>query len=96
MWCSQKQDTIALSSCEEEFMTTTIVPSQVIRLQNLLGEIMNKTQEMVVLRVDNKSAIELTKKLVCHRRSKHINTRCHFIRNYVENELVEVECIPGC
>ena len=52
---------------------------------------MNKAQEKVVLKVDNKSAIELTKNLVFHGRSKHIHTRFHFIRNCVENEQVEVE-----
>ena len=49
----------------------------------------------MVLRVDNKSAIELTKNPVFHGRSKHIHTRFHFIRNCVEREQVEVEYIPG-
>ena len=56
---------------------------------------MNQAQEKVVLRVDNKSAIELTKNFVFHGRSKHIHTRFHFIHNCVENEQVEVEYIPG-
>lgn len=56
---------------------------------------MNKAQEKVVLRVDNKSPIELIKNHVFHRRSKHINTRFHFIRNCVENEQVGVEYILG-
>jgi len=94
-WCSQKQDTVALSSCEAEFMAATAAACQAIWLQDLLGEIMNKAQEKVVLRVDNKSAIELTKNPVFHGRSKHIHTRFHFIRNCVENEQVEVEYIPG-
>ncbi|KAI3506207.1 hypothetical protein L1887_28563 [Cichorium endivia] len=94
-WCSQKQDTVALSSCEAEFMAATAAACQAIWLQDLLGEIMNKAQEKVVLRIDNKSAIELTKNPVFHGRSKHIHTRFHFIRNCVENEQVEVEYIPG-
>ena len=60
-WCSQKQDTVALSSCEAEFMAATAAACQAIWLQDLLGEIMNKAQEKVVLKVDNKSAIALTK-----------------------------------
>nr|KAJ0196411.1 hypothetical protein LSAT_V11C700384790 [Lactuca sativa] len=94
-WCSQKQDTVALSSCEAEFMAATTSACQAIWLQDLLGEIMNKAQEKVILRVDNKSAIELTKNPVFHGRSKHIHTRFHFIRNCVEREQVEVENIPG-
>ncbi|KAJ9541813.1 hypothetical protein OSB04_028319 [Centaurea solstitialis] len=89
------QDTVALSSCEAEFMAATATACQAIWLQDLLGEIMNKAQEKVVLRVDNKSAIELTKNPVFHGRSKHIHTRFQFIRNCVENKQVEVEYIPG-
>ncbi|XP_023743997.1 secreted RxLR effector protein 161-like [Lactuca sativa] len=60
-WCSQKQDIVALSSCKAEFMAATKTACQAIWLQDLLGEIMNKAQEKVVLRVDNKLPIELTK-----------------------------------
>ena len=30
-----------------------------------------------------------------HGRSKHIHTRCHFIRECVEKGLIEVEHVPG-
>ena len=43
------------------------------------------------LLVDNMSAIELSKNPVHHDRSKHINTRFHFIRECVENGVVSVE-----
>ncbi|KAL7597260.1 hypothetical protein Lser_V15G28282 [Lactuca serriola] len=64
--CSQKQDTVALSSAEAEFMKATETAYQAIWLQNFLGETMNKVQEKLVLRVDNKSAIKLTNNLVFH------------------------------
>ena len=76
-------------------MAATAAACQAIWLQDLLGEILNKSQEKVVLRIDNKSAIELTKNPVFHGRSKHIHTRFHFIRNCVEKKQVEVEFIPG-
>lgn len=76
-------------------MAATAAACQAIWLQDLLGEIMNNAQKKVVLRVDNKSAIKLTKNPVFHGRSKHIHTRFHFIRNCVENRQVEVEYIPG-
>lgn len=48
----------------------------------------------MVLKVDNRSAIALTKNPVFHGRSKHIHRRFHFIRECVENEQIEVEHIP--
>ena len=34
--------------------------------------------------VDNQPAIALTKNLVLHDRSKHINVKFHFLRDYVD------------
>ena len=40
--------------------------------------------------VDNKSAIDLAKKPVYHDRSKHINTRYHYIRECIARKDVQV------
>lgn len=40
--------------------------------------------------VDNKSSIPLAKKPVFHDRSKHIDTRYHFIREHVNKSDVEL------
>ncbi|KAG7542504.1 Ribonuclease H-like superfamily [Arabidopsis thaliana x Arabidopsis arenosa] len=94
-WCSQKQETVAMSSCEAEFMAATEAAKQAIWLKELLSEILNTEGKKVLLRIDNKSAIALTKNPVFHGRSKHIHRRYHFIRECVENEQVEVEHVPG-
>ena len=41
--------------------------------------------------MDNKSALELCKNLVCHERTKHIDTRYHYIRECVANGIAEVD-----
>ena len=43
--------------------------------------------------VDNKSAIALAKNLVYHDRTKHIDTRYHFIRECVEKKEVQVKYV---
>lgn len=94
-WCSQKQDTVALSSCEAEFMAGTEAARQAIWLQDLLSEVMGIPREKVVIRIDNQSSIALTRNPVFHGRSKHIHTRYHFIRECVERGLIKVEHVPG-
>ena len=94
-WCSQKQETVALSSCEAEFMAATEAAKQAIWLQDLYEEITDQTRERVVVLVDNKSALALTKNPEFHGRSKHIHRRYHFIRECVENDLIEVQHVPG-
>ena len=45
--------------------------------------------------MDNKSAIALMKNPVFHGRSKHIDTKYHFIRECVEKDDIVVEHISG-
>ena len=92
-WCSQKQQTVALSSCEAEFMAATEAAKQAIWLQDLLSEVTGKEQGRTKIYVDNKSPISLAKNPVFHRRSKHIQKRFHFIRECVEKEQIEVEFV---
>jgi hypothetical protein len=42
------------------------------------------------LRVDNQSAIALSKNPVFHERSKHIETRFHFIRECIEKNKINL------
>ncbi|XP_048625676.1 uncharacterized protein LOC106444440 isoform X2 [Brassica napus] len=96
-WCSQKQeqDTVALSSREAEFMAGTEAARQAIWLQDLLCEIIGASYSRTVIRIDNQSAIALSRNPIFHGRSKHIHSRYHFIRECVEKELIEVEHVPG-
>ncbi|XP_048622596.1 secreted RxLR effector protein 161-like [Brassica napus] len=94
-WTSQNQQTVALSSCEAEFMAATEAAKQAIWIKELLSEILSKEGENVKLRIDNKSAIALSKNPVFHGRSKHVLKKYHFIRECVENGQIEVEQVPG-
>jgi len=62
-------------------------------LERLLGDLLNRDPGKVVLNIDNKSAISLCKNPVFHDRSKHIDTRYHYIRNCIEEGTVDVEYI---
>ncbi|KAL8108047.1 hypothetical protein AgCh_024470 [Apium graveolens] len=72
-WVSQKQHCAALSSCEAEFMAATATTCQAIWIRNVLNQITDEKIGLVVLCVDNKSAIDLAKNRVFHGRSKHIH-----------------------
>nr|GEW28280.1 zinc finger, CCHC-type [Tanacetum cinerariifolium] len=94
-WNSHKQPTVALSSCESEFMAATAAACQALWLQRLLNALTRWKEEKVTIRVDNKSAIALMKNPVFHGRSKHIDIRYHFIRECVKKNQIGVEHISG-
>src|SRR5438105_7139583 len=92
-WQSVKQKVVALSSCEAEYIAAATAAFQGVWLARLLGELDRKEAEAVGLRVDNKAAIALSKNPMFHDRSKHIDTRFHYICDLVEDGSVEVEHI---
>ncbi|KAJ0828650.1 putative RNA-directed DNA polymerase [Helianthus annuus] len=94
-WCSQKQKTVALSSCEAEFMAATSAACQALWLRNMISELIGREAQKVKLLVDNESAIALMKNPVFHGRSKHIDTKHHFIRECVERGQIFVEHVSG-
>ena len=82
-WCSQKQRVVYLSSCEAEYIA--------VWLCRLIADLAGRNVEKFRLLMDNKVAIELSKNPVFHERSKHIDTRYHYIRECVANGIAEVE-----
>jgi aspartate carbamoyltransferase regulatory subunit len=51
-------------------------------------------KKVMVIRCENQGAISLTKNLIHHARTKHINVQHHFVRERVENGEVRFEYCP--
>jgi hypothetical protein len=92
-WASQKQRVVALSSCKAEYIASANAACQGIWLSHLLGGLLGMEAPKVKLLVDNKPAIALSKNPSLHDRSKHIDTRYHFIRDCVERGEVDIDHI---
>ncbi|MCI33581.1 cationic amino acid transporter 1-like, partial [Trifolium medium] len=63
---------------------------QGIWLQSLLQEMKIDIDEEIELMVDNKSAINLAKNPIAHGRSKHVETKFHFLRDQVTKGIIKV------
>ena len=73
---------------------------EAISLRDVLGEVDrhltdDKRSRAVQIRVDNVSAIQLSRNPVFHKRSKHIALRRHFLRDMKLQELVSFEYVPS-
>jgi hypothetical protein len=91
-WQSQKQKAIALSTCEAEYISATTAACQGVWLRRMIRELRGEERSTTIL-IDNQSAIQLCKNPVFHDRSKHIETRYHFIRECVQDGRINVEHI---
>nr|GEV71288.1 copia protein [Tanacetum cinerariifolium] len=88
-WSSKKQKCTAISSTEADYIALSGCCAQILWMRSQLtyyGFQFNKTP----LYWDNKSAIALCCNFVQHLGSKHIDVRYHFIKEQVENEIVEL------
>ncbi|KAL0649156.1 hypothetical protein Bca4012_091847 [Brassica carinata] len=92
-WMSKKQPIVTLSTCEAEYVAATSCVCHAIWLRNLLKELNLPQEEPTKIFVDNKSAIALAKNPVFHDRSKHIDTRYHYIRECVTKMDVQLEYV---
>ncbi|GJZ54607.1 copia protein [Tanacetum coccineum] len=88
-WSSKKQKSTAISSTEAEYIALSGCCSKILWMRSQLidyGFQFNK----IPLYCDNKSTIALCCNNVQHSRAKHIDIRYHFIKEQVENGIVEL------
>ena len=84
---------MALSTCEAEYIAVAPCMCQAMWLGYILGELNLVKEDPISIYVDNKSAISLAKNPVSHSQSKHINIKYHFLREQVNDKIVEfVHC----
>lgn len=88
-WTSQKQKGVSLSTCEAEYIAAASGACQGVWLSRLVADLTGKEVQKFRLLVDNMSAIELSKNR--HERSKHIDTRYHYIRECISDGVMDVD-----
>jgi Reverse transcriptase (RNA-dependent DNA polymerase) len=87
-WLSKKQAIVTLLTCEVEYVALSLCVNHAIWLRNLLYDLKLPQLKATEIRVDNKSAIELTKNPAHHERNKHIDVRYHSIREHIKEKKV--------
>lgn len=89
-WKSKKQPTIALSTCEAEYISLAATTQESLYLMQLLNSIDNKVYECTTVYEDNQGAIALSKNPVRRQRCKHIDIKYHFLREVVASGKMDI------
>lgn len=87
-WGSKKQDAVALSTTEAEYITATSAACQLVWLRRIMSDFGKEVMNSSVLWCDNQSAIVVAKNPALHGRTKHIDVRFHFIRALVSDGVI--------
>lgn len=94
-WQTKKQQTVALSSCEAEYQGLAATTQEAVFLRSLLNEMGYPQSKPTTIGEDNQSCIKLATNPVMHKRSKHIDTKYHFIREKIDDNSIELMYVPS-
>ena len=87
-WKSRKQPTVALSTCEAEYMALCESAQEAVYLKQVLDDFAEVLPGPVEIFGDNQGALATVKNPIKHSRMKHVDIRYHFIRDlHTNNEI---------
>jgi hypothetical protein len=99
-WSSKRQPIVATSSAESEYIALSNTAKEIKWLHHWLNELdvlvpnqLHHTKPTTI-HVDNTAAIALAGVDAPHSRTKHIDTRYHFVREMVSNGDVQIQWTP--
>nr|GFB36756.1 Gag-Pol polyprotein [Tanacetum cinerariifolium] len=88
-WMSKKQNFTAMSSVEAEYVALSVSYAQVMWMRTQLQDY-GFNYNKILLYCDSQSAIAISCNPIQHSRTKHIHTRYQFIKEQVENDIIEL------
>ena len=86
--------TVALSSTEAEYMALSDCSRQAVWIQSLLKEL-GISIPTIPICGDNQGSIFIGSNPVQERRSKHIDIHYHYVRQLVEEKIIELFFVEG-
>ena len=89
-WSSKKQNSVALSTDEAEYIAAGACCAQILYMKQTLLDY-GVVLEKVPLLCDNESTVKLANNSVQHSRTKHIDIHHHFLRDHVVKNYISLE-----
>ncbi|GJV12326.1 hypothetical protein Tco_1353867 [Tanacetum coccineum] len=93
-WFSKKQTALAISTTEAEYVSAGKACQQALWMKQALIDYGVRLDDIPIM-CDNKGAIDLSKNLVQHSRTKHIEIRHHFLRDNVQKGNISIEKVSS-
>lgn len=95
-WKSVKQQSVALSTAEAEYVAAAQTAAEVIHLHNLARSVsVSASDKVPLIKVDNKSAIFMLSNYENSKRSKHIDIKVNFIKDLIANNKIKIEYVQS-
>ncbi|KAL9260598.1 Nicastrin-like protein [Drosera capensis] len=92
---AKKHIVVARSSVEAEYKAMALAISELAWLERFLSEFGVQLPNPPALYCDNKAVIHIVENSVFHERTKQIEVDCHFIREKVQQRIIQLQHIPA-
>jgi hypothetical protein len=92
-WKSKSGRTVTLSSTEAEYFGISECAKELIFLKHVIESMGIKVKLPIIIKTDNVGAIYLANNYTTSQRTKHIDVRVHFVRQYIEDGIFKIEFV---
>ena len=89
-WKSKSQRSVTLSSTEAEYVAISEVCAAIMFIKQIVEFVGVSVKKPIIINVDNVGAIYLANSATTSNRTKHVDTRYHFVREHVVDGIVEI------
>jgi len=94
-WRTKRQKTLSLSSAATEYRVITGICCELSWLWTLLKDLQILHPKPALLHCNNKAASHITANPVFHKRTKHIEMDCHFIKDKIQDGSITTEFVTS-
>lgn len=89
-WRSNKQTCVALSTAEAEYVALSSAAQEAIWLKQLTNDLNFGSSDPLIIMEDNQAAICIANNPVNHGKTKHIQIKYHFVREAIQQKVIDV------
>ena len=89
-WKSKGQSQVTLSVTEAEYVAVSELCKEILFVRQVMEFLKQKVKYPIIIHCDNVGAIFLAHNAKASQRTKHIDVRYHFVREYVEHGIVKI------
>ena len=93
-WISKKQPVVALSTTEAEYVALSAATQEAVWLSRLLTDIKAPPKAPILIKEDNQGTIAVARNPVFHNRTKHIDIKFHYVREALEDGIIDLTYCP--
>ena len=92
-WKSKSGKSVTLSSTEAEYFACSEAAKEVMFVKNVLETMGIEVKLPMIIKVDNTGAIYLANNYTAGQRTKHIDIRVHYVREYIHDGIIKIEFV---